>query len=377
MFLRSQPISFWTFTNPSTVHYCIFIHRYLILVCLVCLILAPWTAATAAQEPEKIRIAVKEFPPLVLPEMKGLCIDMARVICKRHNLIPEFVKYDNVPDFLAAVKNKECQLGFAGITITAEREEVVDFSQPFFDSGLIIAIHAGLPDRFTHFTTAIFRVIGVSLIIFLLGLSLVAHLIWWLEKDDHNPKAFSTRYSKGIIDAYWWAVVTMTTVGYGDKCPRRIGGRLVAAAWMIIGIMWFAAFTATLSSTLTIDRMQPGAINSLGDLKEHKVAVISGTTTEDYLRFYSMEIVLAGSLSEMLTMLKSDQVDAVIYDAPPLLYTAKNDPEIHVVGKMFAEQRYGVVFPEKGQEHLKEIFNREIITMRQNGEYKKMYDKWL
>ncbi len=331
----------------------------------------------AGAEPEKIRIAVKEFPPLVLPEMKGLCIDMAKVICKRNNLAPEFVMYRNVADFLAAVKNNECQLGFAGITITAEREEMVDFSQPFFDSGLIIAIHAGISERFTHFTTAILRVIGVSLILFLLGLSLVAHLIWWLEKDDHNPMAFSTSYNKGIIDAYWWAVVTMTTVGYGDKCPRKISGRLVAAIWMLIGIMWFAAFTATLSSTITIDRMHPGAINGLDDLKGRKVAVIAGTTTEDYLRFYSMDLVLADSLSKMLSLLKSDQVDAVIYDAPPLLYAAKNDPEIRVVGKKFAEQRYGVVFPENGQEYLKEIFNREIITMRQNGEYKMIYDKWL
>ena len=353
----------------------IYSSRRIFYVCLLVLILLPNSATGAGQE--KIRIAVKEFPPLVLPEMKGLCIDMAKVICKRHNLVPEFVMYANVPDFLAAVKNKECQLGFAGITITADREEFVDFSQPFFDSGLLIGIHAGLPDRLTHFTTAILRVIGFSFLIFLFGLTLVAHLIWWLEKDDHNPRAFSTSYRKGIIDAYWWAVVTMTTVGYGDKCPRKISGRLVAAAWMLIGIMWFAAFTATLSSTLTVDRMQPGAINSLEDLKERKVAVIAGTTTEDYLRFYSMEMVLADSLAEMLTMLKNDRVDAVIYDAPPLLYAAKNDSAIRVVGEMFAEQRYGVVFPEKGQERLKEIFNREIITMRQNGEYKKIYDKWL
>lgn len=349
--------------------------RRIVHACLLFLIILSGSAA--GEEARKVRIAVKEFPPLVMPEMKGLCIDMARVICKRNNLIPEFVMYESVPVFLEAVKNQECRLGFAGITITAEREKFVDFSQPFFDSGLLIGIHAGLPDRFTHFTTAVLRVIVVSLLIFLFGLTLVAHLIWWLEKDDNNPQGFSTRYGEGIIDAYWWAVVTMTTVGYGDKCPRKVSGRLVAAAWMLIGIMWFAAFTATLSSTLTLDKIQPGAIRSLTDLKQRRVAVIRGTTTEDHLRYYNMEMVLADSFSEMLKLLKNDQVDAVIYDAPPLLYAAKNDPDIQVVGEMFAEQRYGVVFPEAGQEHLKEIFNREIITMQQNGEYKQIYDKWL
>lgn len=44
---------------------------------------------------------------------------------------------------------------------------------------------------------------------------------------------------------------------------------------------------------------------------------------------------------------------------------------------MFAERRYGVVFPEDGAEKLKEIFNREIINMQQNGEFQKIYNKWL
>jgi ABC-type amino acid transport substrate-binding protein len=346
-----------------------------IVFCLLIFVCVP--LRVSAGDLQKVRIAVKEFPPLVLPDMKGLCIDMAREICKRHDLIPEFVLYKNVPEFLQAVESGTCQLGFAGITITAEREKTVDFSQPFFDSGLQIAIHAGQPHRLTGITMAILRVVGVSLTVLLLGLTLVAHLIWWLERDDSSRHAFSRQYRKGIIDAYWWAIVTMTTVGYGDKYPRKITGRLVAALWMIIGVMWFAAFTATLSSTLTLDRLHLGTINSLADLDGHTVAVIKGTTTEEYLRYYSVQIILADSLSNMVSLLKKDQVDAIIYDSPPLLYTAKNDVEIQVVGDIFAEQRYGVVFPENSGEDLKEIFDQEIITMRQNGEYKRIYNKWL
>jgi len=348
--------------------------RFFRIFC-VCLLLFPCIAL--GEESQHIKIAIKEFPPLVLSETKGLCIDMAAVICDRNGLVPEFVMYKNVPEFLDAVKKGEAQLGFAGITITADREKFVDFSQPFFDSGLIIAIHSSRAGRFTHFTTVMLRVIGFSLIIFLVGLTIVAHIIWWLEKDDGNERGFSTKYRKGIVDAYWWAVVTMTTVGYGDKCPRKISGRLVAAVWMIIGIMWFAAFTATLSTALTLDRLQPGTIRNITDLNQRRVAVIEGTTTETYLRYYNIEMVFSDSLGEMINRLKDDQVDAVIYDAPPLQYIAKNDKNIQVVGEIFAEQRYGVVFPEDGDERLKEIFNREIIKMRQNGEFKKIYDKWL
>jgi polar amino acid transport system substrate-binding protein len=343
-------------------------------VLLISVLCTPLVAAQS--ESQVVRIAVKEFPPLVLANNSGLCIDLARLICKRHNLVPEFVMYETVPAFLESVEQGDCDLGFAGITITAEREKRLDFSQPFFDSGLMIGIRADQTGRFTHVTMAILRVLGVSLLLFLVGLTLVAHLIWWFERDDASDQAFSRQYRKGIIDAYWWAVVTMTTVGYGDKCPRRVAGRIIASVWMIVGIMWFAAFTATLSTTMTMDRIHPGAIKSLADLSGRRVAIIAGTTTEEFLRFADMDLVRTASLAEMIDLLKKEHVDAIIYDAPPLLYTAKNDPSVRVVGEMFARQRYGVVFPEQGQEELKEIFNREIIKLRQSGTYQQIYDKW-
>ena len=46
----------------------------------------------------------------------------------------------------------------------------------------------------------------------------------------------------------WWAVVTVTTVGYADIYPRSVGGRLVAMALMMVGIGFIAVLTATVAS---------------------------------------------------------------------------------------------------------------------------------
>lgn len=267
-------------------------------------------------------------------------------------------------------------MGFAGITITPEREKIVDFSQPFFDSGLMIVVRNETLDKITFIGNAAIRVIGLSIILFLVGLTVVAHLVWWIEKDDGDPHGFPTAYAKGIIDAYWWAVVTMSTVGYGDRRPKKIGGRLIAAIWIFIGIIWFAGLTATLSSSLTVDRIRHGEISDLPDLYGKKVAVIEDTTSEEFLRYHNVKIVLTDSLDNLLASLKEGQSDAIVYDAPPLMYAAKLDPTIKVVGQMFAHQRYGIVFPNTGGEELKELFDFEIMTSRQNGEYQKIYDKW-
>jgi len=168
----------------------------------------------------------------------------------------------------------------------------------------------------------------------------------------------------------------MTTVGYGDKCPKRVIGRVIASIWMIIGIIWFAAFTATLSSSLTINRIGLGEIKGLTDLNTKRVAVIKGTTSENFMRYHDVTVMVVETLDDLIRSLKAETVEAVIYDAPALMYIAKKDPEIKVVGEMFDVQKYGVAFPQGGGSPYEEIFNIAILEMQGSGEYRRIYNKW-
>ena len=60
---------------------------------------------------------------------------------------------------------------------------------------------------------------------------------------------------QSVGDALWWAIVTTTTVGYGDVSPVTGEGRLIAVALMVVGIGFIGVFTATITSFfLTPDR---------------------------------------------------------------------------------------------------------------------------
>ena len=106
-------------------------------ICIFCQFTLP---AFAEDTVQSVRIAVKEFPPFVFKNPRGFSVDMARIICERHGLKPEFVYYNTVPAVLKAVATGECDFKFSGTNIAAEREKLVDFSYPIFDSGLIVAV---------------------------------------------------------------------------------------------------------------------------------------------------------------------------------------------------------------------------------------------
>ena len=60
-----------------------------------------------------------------------------------------------------------------------------------------------------------------------------------------------SRMLKSIIDSFWWAIVTLTTVGYGDAFPITPMGKIFTSLTVILGIAIIAVPTGLISSALT------------------------------------------------------------------------------------------------------------------------------
>ncbi|XP_059188869.1 potassium voltage-gated channel subfamily KQT member 2-like isoform X2 [Centropristis striata] len=74
-----------------------------------------------------------------------------------------------------------------------------------------------------------------------LCLILASFLVYSVEKDSN--KEFET-----YADALWWGLITLTTIGYGDKVPKTWNGRLLAATFSMIGVAFFALPAGILGS---------------------------------------------------------------------------------------------------------------------------------
>ncbi|XP_025757708.1 potassium voltage-gated channel subfamily KQT member 2 isoform X11 [Oreochromis niloticus] len=74
-----------------------------------------------------------------------------------------------------------------------------------------------------------------------LCLILASFLVYSVEKESNNE--FDT-----YADALWWGLITLTTIGYGDKVPKTWNGRLLAATFSLIGVAFFALPAGILGS---------------------------------------------------------------------------------------------------------------------------------
>jgi voltage-gated potassium channel len=97
-----------------------------------------------------------------------------------------------------------------------------------------------------HERLTLFRAVGTILVIAIILVSIAGFLARIVEPDTFT--------SLGL--AYWWAVTTVTTVGYGDVVPQDSAGRLVGALLMLTGLALIPTLTSVIVSTLLSKRRQ-------------------------------------------------------------------------------------------------------------------------
>lgn len=337
--------------------------------CLVVLFVASEAAARAPQgatqteQPPVLRVGTKQVPPFAMKRpdgsWTGISIELIRRFSHETGRPYEFVER-NLAELLSGLEDGSLDAVAAAVTMTPEREERFDFTHPFVVSGLGIGV---LPsdgfalgpvlDRFLSGNFV--RTFGLAL----LALSLASVLIWGLEARK-NPEHFGGGWKQGVGSALWWSAVTMTTVGYGDKAPQTVLGRLVAVIWMIAGVVLISALTAAITSALTVSQLSP-AIQGPDDLHGHTVAAVAGSTSEDYLKWNGLRTLALPSLEACADALHEGRASAIVYDQPLLRHYVLSNPEraFHVLPKSFEPWGYGIGVPTGST--LREPLNRFLL----------------
>ncbi|MDZ8090469.1 MAG: transporter substrate-binding domain-containing protein [Nostoc sp. DedQUE05] len=345
---------------------------------LALLLMASSGVAQKPQLQQPLLVATRVIPPFVLSnkgELSGFSIDLWRKIANQIGVESKFIEYSTVPQLLSAIKESKANLGISAISITAEREQNFDFSLPIFAGGLQIMVrnpesnNSAFPNILQlFFSGSLLQVIGVALVLIIVA----AHIIW-LSERHHKDGMIPKSYFPGIFKACWWSAATLAT--QADEMPKGVLGRLVGIIWMFIGVLFAAYFTASATTSLTVQQLQ-GDIRSIDDLPGKVVATTAGSTAATYLREHKISVLEVTKIEQAYNALQTKKADAVVFDAPVLLFYAANEGKgkVQIVGSILREESYGIILPNNSP--YRKPINQALLSLKENGTYQSLYDKW-
>jgi polar amino acid transport system substrate-binding protein len=286
----------------------------------------------------------------------------------------DFEVYPNVTALLEAVRLDKADVGISAITINAEREQQLDFSQPMFSGGLQIMVldprlGGARPNPLKELLVAPWaRFLAMGLLIGIV----VAHIVWLVERT-HKESIISRNYFPGIFEAAWWA--TLGLFGQAEQMPRAPFSRGIALFWTIASVLFISYFTASFTSALTVERME-GSVQSLSDLAGRSVATTTGSTAAEFLRLQKVELLEFQTLDGVIGALLDREADAVVFDSGVLQYYAAHDGrnKVQLVGNILKPENYGIAV-QRGNPLGKQI-DLALLRFKESGAYQELYDSY-
>jgi polar amino acid transport system substrate-binding protein len=327
--------------------------RLLTLACLLPVLCAadpaplPSPSTLAAQPDHMLVIATKEAAPFAMKgsdgEWRGISIDLWRRIADQLHLHYRFAEMSTVQDLTNATAAGTADAAVAAITVTAARARTSDFTQPFYETGLGVAVAGGTANWLSMLRT--FLSFGfLQAVLALLGIALVVGILVWLFERRENDH-FAGHPVRGLTSGIWWSAVAMTQAGAAQGGPASLPGRLLAVVWMIASIITLAVFTAGITSSITTHQLQ-GLVRNVDDLRSLRVGVVDSSSTVEFLD--SQRIAHSGFADPKagLQALQSGGIDAFVYDRPLLTWMVRQQfSGLQVLGVTFDRQNYAFALP--------------------------------
>jgi ABC-type amino acid transport substrate-binding protein len=350
----------------------------LLLFCL------PPSARTGAADPPPAsgqavaRVGIVVTPPFAVKDddgaWQGIAVALWRQVADDLGLAFSFREME-IPELTAALTRGELAVVVTAIA-GADREMLMDFSHPYYSSGLAIAARAS-GDGWAGALDNLGRGPLIRLSALLLALLLITGVLIWLCERRLNPAHFDARPRQGIADGLWWAAVTLTTVGYGDKAPKTRTGRLLAVIWMFSAIILIALFTAQVTTALTVSHLS-GRIRGPADLPHVKVGTIEGSPPQAALRS-QLGVKAQGfpSFREGLDAVDRGTIDAFVSIEPVLRYEVATTyaGRLTVAGAPFL--RFDYVFALPLGSELRKPINRSILSFIETNEWRAVLREYL
>ncbi len=336
-------------------------------------------ASSSAPSPTApLTIGVGHAPPFAIEtqtdsgsDWDGIGVHLWREIAEDLNIQYEWQKISPA-DAVQQVQNGTVDIAITA-SATAEAEQQVDFTQSYYSTSLGIAQLRRR--RLIDIVLAVLSPRFLWICFWLSILLLIVGLIVWLFERNNNKDMFNPKPAKGLWNSFWWAGVTLTTIGYGDIAPISVGGRAIALLWMLVSMGITASLTASITSVVTQD--SSGKLTDFASLKEITVGSIEGSDAADELQQQDISFETVPTPMEGLQAVDEGQLDAFVYDAAQLQYLNKNElkNKLAIETTDLDARRYVFALPENADSF--EAINAQLLREQDGADWQSLLDRFL
>uniref|UniRef100_A0A1I8IHC4 Glutamate receptor n=1 Tax=Macrostomum lignano TaxID=282301 RepID=A0A1I8IHC4_9PLAT len=386
-------------------------------------------ASTAAANFTKvIRVVTIKSEPFIQPRetkpnepepvgndrFEGFCIEMFKKMAERlgiqyrihfvrDNQYGRIDKKGEWNGMIGELLRNEADIALAPLTITTERAEFVDFTEPFLTFGISIMIKKPKkekpgtfsflrplsPEVWSYILTGC---LGVSLGLYLC--SRISPLEWQVEFENELPPVHKVTRDFTVSNSFWFSFAAVVNQGI-DLSPRSSGTRVVASAWWFFTLIMIAYYTATLAAFLTVELLRT-PIDSWEDLAESK-EILYGTLNSGSTKAFFLTTKLPPFDLIGINMQKNEKKGLGVYvntsedgirkvreskgryafllESKTNEFHNNRDPcDTMMVGQPFGDKGYAIATPKKSPFH--EKLNDAVLQLREAQVLAQLYKKW-
>lgn len=355
------------------------------LISAVILIVSPGAAQEAGQASEAasgeapLQVGVRVSPPFVMQTADGytgMAIELWEELAAATGLEYQYEPYPNVRALIDATAEGRTDAAISNLTITKARLEKMDFTQPWFDSGLRIMVGSAGSTSFWEVVNGLQEAGFLKAYGWLAFVIVVATLLMTLF-DRRFDKSFSQKWPDGLADSFY-SVMSVVTSGKAPSRKNLFGwiGRVWQAIWLVCGLAVMAFITSSVTSVMTTLSLN-NQIQSVADLPGKVVGVFDGSVGEDYSREQGWSVIAFDGLDEAVEALSDGEIDAFVGDAPTLEYYDHTNPnaDVEVVGPLFDPNKYGFALSLRSP--YTRTINIELLAAKEAGKVEDLRVEYL
>ncbi len=334
-----------------------------------------------ARHAEPLRIAVYDLAPYGFLNsdgtFSGASVDLWRRVAETVGIHYNLVSVPQMETILTGLKEGRFDAAIGAVTITPERAARLDFSYPAHRSGVAVALvkKEGLAPALAAYGVVALEL--SSLIVTIIALLLLIGLVmWFIERPRHSTEEIGESSVMSLRDGIYWAVVTMTTVGYGDKTPKTSAGRLVAIVWMLVSVALVSVLSASLVSRLTVEHIESSAPFKENDLIGRRLAAAAYSSGTEYLDEHHLQYTKYESLQLALAALAEGQEEVVVNSVGALrhMVASRFAKTLHVSPSLLAPAYIAFALPEHSP--LKRPIDDALIKITASSEWRAVEESY-